>query len=68
MIKAEIEVTPEMIEAGIRAHAGYNPEFDCLSEIVADIFCSMIASSPRPPSLCEPADGKRAWTPKQIAK
>jgi hypothetical protein len=40
----EIEITPEMIKAGVDAHAGYNPEFDDIADVVADIWLAMEAS------------------------
>jgi hypothetical protein len=45
----EIEVTPEMIEAGVAAYYGSDRRFDADDEIVTRIFKSMMkAKSSRP--------------------
>src|SRR6266540_2240451 len=43
----EIEVTPEMIEAGALAWAKGDPEFDSPEAIAEKIFRAMIAAKPR---------------------
>jgi hypothetical protein len=40
----DIKITPEMIEAGCRAIAGYNYNFDLEEEIVERIFRAMITA------------------------
>ena len=37
----EVEITPEMIEAGIREMVRYDPRFDRLEDAVADIYETM---------------------------
>ena len=39
-----MKITPELIKAGVDAHAGYNPEFDDIADVVADIWLAMEAS------------------------
>ena len=41
----EIEVTPEMIEAGVEALVGYDPRFDLEEDAVKKIFLAMVAES-----------------------
>ncbi|WP_422373657.1 hypothetical protein [Hoeflea sp.] len=43
----EIEVTPEMIEAGALSMSGYDPDFDTLESISLEIFRAMIVASPK---------------------
>ena len=38
----EIEITPEMIEAGVEALAGYGPEGDSAEATALAIFCAMM--------------------------
>ena len=40
--KCEIEITPEMTEAGVRAHARWHAGEDPLDWIVNDVFESML--------------------------
>ncbi len=37
------EITPEMINAGIKAHSGYHPEFDSLRDTLREIWLAMSA-------------------------
>lgn len=39
--QAEIEITPEMVEAGLDVYAEMNPEVERASEIVSRIYCAM---------------------------
>jgi hypothetical protein len=41
----EFEVTSEMIRAGVDAHAGYNPEFDDIEDVICDIWMAMTVAS-----------------------
>jgi hypothetical protein len=41
----EFEITPEMIEAGVDAHAGYNPEFNDIENVICDIWIAMTVAS-----------------------
>lgn len=38
----EIEVSPAMIEAGVRAYADFDVEFDSVGELVSDVFKAMM--------------------------
>lgn len=42
----EIKVTPEMIEAGTEAFAGYDTRFEGPGDIVGEIFIAMFSASP----------------------
>ena len=42
--RRKLKITPELIKAGVDAHAGYNPEFDDIADVVADIWLAMEAS------------------------
>lgn len=44
--EAEIEITPEMIEAGVIALAGYDESRYSLEEGAVDIYLAMAAKSP----------------------
>ena len=41
----EIEVTPEMIEAGVREFCSYDSDLERPKDIVADIFRAMVRAS-----------------------
>jgi hypothetical protein len=43
----EIEITPEMIEAGVREFCAYDPRFEGPGDVVVAIWGAMIAVSPR---------------------
>ena len=43
----EIEITPEMIEAGVACFYRHDPRIDDIEEILPDIFRTMIADSKR---------------------
>ena len=45
--EAEIEVTPEMIEAGIAELARYNPEYESDEKAVTRIYEAMLSLSPK---------------------
>ena len=47
----EIEITPEMIEAGESELAAYDPEASRAAGAVIDIFLAMLRASRRKPSL-----------------
>jgi hypothetical protein len=40
----EIEITPEMIKAGVRAVAGYNPEFELDEDFVMRLYRAMVTA------------------------
>jgi hypothetical protein len=40
----EIEITPEMIEAGVRAFLNYDSRFEEPADCVTDIFTAMMAT------------------------
>jgi hypothetical protein len=42
---AEVEITPEMIEAGVRAFCGYDARFEGPADIVTEIFDAMRRAS-----------------------
>ena len=42
----EIEITPEMMEAGAIAFSGYDPNFDNSESIACEIFYEMFGVSP----------------------
>lgn len=46
--KGEIEITPEMIEAGVDAFVGYDSRFEGPHEIVVEIFEAMITVQSSP--------------------
>ena len=48
----EVEITPEMIEAGLDALAGFNRELESGNERVAEIFEAMFWARPEAP--CKP--------------
>ncbi len=41
VVVQEIEITPEMIEAGCGEGAGFNPDYDDMSELVVDVYKAM---------------------------
>ena len=43
---SEIEITPEMIEAGLRELSNFDPDFDSGSEFVAMLYQAMFEKSP----------------------
>ena len=45
----EIEVTPEMIEAGERAYYDFDKRFEMPSNLVERVFLAMFAASPLVP-------------------
>ena len=58
--KHEIEITPEMIEAGTRELALFSPEGSQLEDVCVDIFSAMIAarkSKAKPQSKTKAHDG-----------
>lgn len=46
----DVLITAEMIVAGMDARAGYNPDFDCLEDVIREIYRAMFLSSP---AVCE---------------
>ncbi len=42
-----IEITPEMIEAGVREFCAYDPRFENPREVVVEIWKAMFAVSPK---------------------
>ena len=48
---AEIEITPEMIEAGVRALVSYNPRLDLEEDGARRIFMAMIKAKYRPETM-----------------
>ncbi len=42
----DVEITPEMIEAGAEAFAGYDSRFEGPGDIVGEIFIAMFSVSP----------------------
>jgi phosphoserine phosphatase len=44
MAIARTEVTQEMIEAGVNAHAGYNPEYENIEDRIINIYIAMEAA------------------------
>jgi hypothetical protein len=43
--KTDVELTPEMIAAGVAAYMEWSHEEDQPAVIVADVFCQMLAAS-----------------------
>lgn len=60
--------TREMIKAGMEAYAGFNPEFDCLEDVIAEIWTAMNATRNRGVSLPSGAsDGSDGLSPSRNA-
>lgn len=49
---SEVEITPEMIEAGMQAYACGDVRYDTLEEIVSQIFKSMYGARPEAKTAC----------------
>ena len=45
MSQRDIEITPEMIRAGVLELAGYDPDFELQSEIVERVYLAMAEGS-----------------------
>ena len=50
---SEIEITPEMIEAGTEAFCGYDSRFEGPEDVVAEIFQAMVVASPMGPKTLQ---------------
>ena len=37
----DVEITPEMIEAGVGAYCGFDERFESLQEMIGRVYCAM---------------------------